>query len=102
MPDPTSSTLVIVLGSVTPPGRLHRAVAGAAERAAARHDGLATETFALAELTIAFADGRPPADLGDDTARVLDAVAAADAVLFATPIYRGSITGALKNLIHHI
>jgi FMN reductase len=98
----TSTSLVIVLGSVTPPGRLHRAIADASERAAARHDGLTVTTFDLAELTIAFADGRPPEDLGDDTARVLDAVAAADAVLFATPIYRGSITGSLKNLIDHI
>ena len=30
---------------------------------------------------------------------MLDAIAAADAVLLATPVYRGTFTGALKNLL---
>jgi FMN reductase len=101
MPDPDLS-LVIVLGSATPPGRLHRALATAAARATERHRALAVTTFDLAELTIPFADGRPPAEAGPDTARVVEAIAGADAAVLASPTYRGSLTGALKNLIDHL
>jgi FMN reductase len=98
----TSPRLLLLLGSVTPPGRLHRALATAAERAPGRHPGLVTETLDLAELSIAFADGRPPAALLDDTARVIEAIDHAPALLIATPIYRGSLTGALKNLLDQL
>jgi FMN reductase len=94
-----STSLTIVLGSVTPPGRLHTAIAAASTRASARHPGLAPQLLDLAELAIPFADGRPPEG---DTARVIEALTHADAVLFATPVYRGSLTGALKNLLDHV
>jgi FMN reductase len=100
-PSPSSPSLVAVLGSVTPPGRLHRAVGGAVERAAQRH-GATTRIIDLAEARIAFADGRPADQLGDDTADTIAALAGADAVLLATPVYRGSLTGALKNLLDHV
>ena len=86
--------LVAIIGSTTPPGRLRRAVAEALDRAT-----VPTSLIDLAEQRIAFADGRPPAELGDDTADVVAAIAEADAVLLATPTYRGSMTGALKNLL---
>jgi FMN reductase len=89
--------LLVLLGSVTPPGRLRSALVAAIERA--RADGeVHAELIDLADLRVSFADGRDAGELGDDTAAVLDAVAAADAVLFATPVYRGSMTGALKNV----
>jgi FMN reductase len=94
----TSTSLAVLLGSATPPGRLHRAVSLAVARARARHPDLRATTFDLATLSIPFADGRPPEG---DVASVVDALAGADAVLLATPIYRGSLTGALKNLIDH-
>ncbi|MBX5443336.1 MAG: NAD(P)H-dependent oxidoreductase [Solirubrobacteraceae bacterium] len=94
-------TLVTVLGSATPPGRLRTAVAGATERAAAQ-DGVEARLIDLAEHRIAPADGRPPEQLGDDTGAVIDALAAADAVVLATPVYRGSMTGVLKNLLDHV
>jgi FMN reductase len=94
------SGLVAVVGSATPPGRLRRAIAAALDRASAA--GAEVDLIDLAELTIAPADGRPPAELADDTAAVLEAIAAADAVLLATPVYRGSLTGVLKNLLDHV
>ncbi len=102
MPVPTGPEpeLLAVLGSVTPPGRLRGAVAGALERAATA--GRKTQLIDLADVSIAFADGRPPDALGDDTARVVEAIDRADAVLLATPVYRGSLTGALKNLLDHV
>jgi len=90
--------LVAVLGSATSPGRLHRALAEALDRAA---DG-EVELIDLGERRIAPADGRPPDALGDDTQATLAAIARADAVVLATPVYRGSFTGTLKNLLDHV
>jgi FMN reductase len=88
--------LLAVVGSVTPPGRLRRAVEDAVERV--RPSVGAAELIDLGERRISFADGRDPAGLGDDTGAVLEAVERADVVVFATPVYRGSMTGALKNV----
>jgi FMN reductase len=99
--DPDALQLTAVLGSATPPGRLRRAVAEAVDRMAAR-DGVAAELIDLGERRIAFADGRPPDALGDDTAAVIAALERADAVVLATPVYRGSFTGTLKNLLDHV
>lgn len=89
--------LLAVLGSVTPPGRLRGALEGALVRAGQAHE-IEPELIDLGERRLAFADGRDPEQLGGDTAAVVDAIAVADTVLFATPVYRGSMTGALKNL----
>lgn len=97
-----ASSLAVVLGSVTPPGRLHRTLADAVVGATDRHPGLTVTTLDLATLEIPFADGRPPAEAGPDVASTVAAIAAADAVVLATPTYRGSLTGALKNLLDHV
>jgi FMN reductase len=91
--------LVAILGSVTPPGRLRMALAGALERSRSDVESMLLD---LAELRIAFADGRPPEALDDDTAATVAAIGKADAVIVATPVYRGSLTGALKNLFDHL
>jgi FMN reductase len=96
-----SVELVAVLGSVTPPGRLRTALEQALARAQARSLVL-PHLLDLAELRIAFADGRPASELDDDTAATIDLLRKADAVLLATPVYRGSLTGALKNLLDHV
>jgi FMN reductase len=56
----------------------------------------------LGAVSIGPADGRPPDQRDDDTADVVEALAAAPAVVLATPIYRGSFTGTLKNLLDHV
>jgi FMN reductase len=66
-------------------------------RAASR--GAEVNLIDLGKLRLDFADGRPPDQHDDDSARVIETVAAADAVLLATPVYRGTFTGALKNLL---
>jgi FMN reductase len=86
-----SGDRVVVLGSVTPPGRLRRAL----EEVVARSGGDA-ELLDLAEHELPFAGrGGPDAD----AAGILDRIAAAEAIILATPVYRGSMTGALKNLL---
>jgi FMN reductase len=91
--------LVGVLGSVTPPGRLHAALDFALSTAAQGTPGVETALIDLGDHQIGFADGRPLEQLTDDTPALVRAVADADAVLFASPVYRGSYTGALKNFL---
>lgn len=87
--------LTAVLGSVTAPGRLHRAVTEALQRAT----GADVTLIDLADRHLPFADGRPLEQLGADAPATVEAIATADAVVLATPVYRGSLTGALKNLL---
>jgi FMN reductase len=90
-----ATSLVGVLGSVTPPGRLHAALGVALERA----QGAETTLLDLGAVRVSFADGRDAADYGDDTATVVSTISRADAVVLASPVYRGTYTGALKNLL---
>jgi FMN reductase len=96
---PNSATdvyLRVLLGSTTKPGRLHRALDGAIKRAGER--GTSADLLDLGALDLGFADGTPVDDLGDDTATI-EAISSAGALVVATPVYRGSLTGALKNLL---
>jgi FMN reductase len=95
-PDPHSPEIAVILGSVTPPGRLRWALAAAV----AARDG--AELSDLAEHRVAFADGSDPEALGDDTGLLVARIATADAVVLATPVYRGSLSGSLKNLLDHV
>jgi FMN reductase len=95
-PEAGQVDLRVVLGSTTSPGRLHSAVEGAIERSAAR--GTSADLLDLGARRIGFADGTPAEELGDDTATTIAAIDSAKALVFATPVYRGSMTGALKNL----
>lgn len=88
--------LVTVLGSVTAPGRLRRAMAEASERI--RPLASEAELIDLGECQVSFADGRAPSCLADDTGMLVEAIERAHVVAFATPVYRGSMTGALKNV----
>ena len=90
--------LLAVVGAVTPPGRLDAAVRFAADCAAALPD-VSAIVLSLGAHRISFADGRPLEGYADDTAQIVGAIEAADAVLLASPVYRASFTGALKNLL---
>jgi FMN reductase len=87
-----------VVGAVTPPGRLNAAIAAAVEMAGARPE-VSASLLNLADHRISFADGRPLDRFDDDTGKVVARATEADAVLLASPVYRGSITGALKNFL---
>jgi FMN reductase len=94
--------LQAIVGSVTPPGRLLSATRWLLDNTQKSHQGVDVQLVNLADQRIAFADGRPPEQYGDDTAALVESVRGADGVLVASPVYRGSITGALKNLLDHL
>jgi FMN reductase len=85
-----------LVGSVTPPGRLRRAVEEASDRIRPLVANI--ELVDLGEHRLSFADGREPSSFVDDTGAVVEAIERAHVVVFATPVYRGSMTGALKNV----
>jgi FMN reductase len=76
---------------------MHRALDGAIERAVAR--GTSADLLDLGTVRLGFADGTPVEDLGDDTAPMIEALESATALILATPVYRGSLSGSLKNLL---
>ena len=95
------ATLLAIHGTVTRPGRLHQAIQTALTGLEGA-DAPAVDTLHLGDYRISFADGRPLADYGDDTQAVVERVVAADMCLIATPVFRASFTGALKNLLDHV
>ena len=86
-----------VIGSVTPPGRFSSAINAAASRAAA--EGHQVNLLDLGAIRLDFADGRPPSEHEDDSGLAIETLRQAEAVLLCSPVYRGSYTGALKNLL---
>jgi FMN reductase len=94
--------LLAIVGSVTPPGRLLNATRWLLDSTSTSRKDIEVELINLADKKIAFADGRPPEQYNDDTAAIIASVRAADGMIFASPVYRGSFTGALKNLLDHI
>jgi FMN reductase len=58
-----------------------------------------TELIDLRDYDIEFCVGSPLGDYNDDTWNVVNKILAADFLVFGTPIYQASISGALKNLL---
>ncbi len=92
-------TLLGIHGSVTRPGRLYQALELALQAVGNGENSVTTSLLHLGDHRISFADGRPLPDFSDDTEAVVEQVMAADMYIIATPIFRASFTGALKNLL---
>lgn len=89
--------LLGINGSLTPASRTHEVVRLVLDQAAADPD-VEPELLDLRDYDIVFCDGRDPSAYTGDTRSVIDTIAAADAYVVGSPSYRGSYTGALKNL----
>lgn len=87
---------------MTPPGRSLLALRAALDAVRDFQPETHCVELNLADYRISFADGRPPDQYGDDTGRVVAQVENADAVLLFSPVYRGSLSGILKNLLDHL
>jgi MsuE subfamily FMN reductase len=93
-----SFKLLAINGSLTPPPSRTRVILDVALEGARAYDtSVETEVLELRDFALEFCDGRSPDDYNDDTRRALTLVEEADAYLVATPVYRASYTGALKN-----
>lgn len=72
-------------------------------RAARRYDPtVQIELIDLRDYDIEFVIGTPLAEYNEDTWNVVQKILSADFLVFGTPIYQASITGALKNLLDHL
>jgi FMN reductase len=97
--DPNVSTrLLAVSGSPRSHSKTLLALQTVVEHARATRPGVSAQVLAIADRDVQMCDGRDPAQYAGDTARVIDHVVGADALVFGTPIYRGTYTGLLKNL----
>lgn len=91
--------IVIVVGSPTPPGRLLAAVTWLVDEVEHERSDVSTTLLQLRDVGLSWADGRSLDQYGDATAQAVRRVIKADAVILATPIYRASYTGMLKNFL---
>jgi len=94
----TDRTLLGIVGSVSADSRTRTAVEVALDAAADEH-GVDTDVLHLAEYDLETADGRGIDNYAGDTAAALELIVEADAYVVGTPVYRGSYSGALKNLL---
>ncbi len=93
-----SFKLLAINGSLTPPPSRTRVVLDVALAGARAYDpGVETEVLELRDFALEFCDGRSLDKYNADTRRALALVEEADAYLVATPVYRATYTGALKN-----
>ena len=92
------ATLLGIHGSVTYPGRLYHALKYALHYVGDQDNSLTVDLMHLGDFKVSFADGRELADYQDDTQNVVGRILAADMFLIATPVFRATFTGALKNL----
>ena len=90
-------TLLGIVGSVSADSRTRTAVELVLE--ASDEYGVETELLHLADYDLATADGRGIDNYEGDTADALALIVEADAYVVGTPVYRGSYSGVLKNLL---
>lgn len=90
--------LVGISGSLSRHSKTETALRGALAHLSDEPD-VQTEAILLSELTLPFCDGRKTDAYTGDARTVIDKIVAADAIIFGSPIFRGSYTGAFKNLL---
>lgn len=93
-----STNLLGISGSLSKHSKTEIAVQKALDFARNQHPNVETGLVALSEYDLVFCDGRNPDDYVDDSRTVIDKIIEADALIVGSPIYRGTFTGALKNL----
>ena len=96
------TTILGISGSLTKGGSTRAVIDAALHAAKTRYLEITTDVVDLRDVTLSFCDGRPLNEYTDDTPQVVAKIQAADAYIIGTPIYRGSYTGSLKNLLDHV
>ncbi|MEX6702762.1 NADPH-dependent FMN reductase [Peribacillus frigoritolerans] len=62
------------------------------------HPEVEVELLDLRNYSVSLCNGRDLSSYSDDTKKVVDIVSSADFYIIGTPIFQGSLSGALKNL----
>lgn len=91
------SSLLVLSGSLSPEGRTDRVLGWAADafEAAWEPAGLAVDRVRACELELA--DGRTSDEYGSVTREAISSASRSVAMLVGSPMYRGAITGGVKN-----
>lgn len=87
-----------ISGSVSKSSKTLLSVQEALDAAKQSDPSAETELIHLGDYETVLCDGRDPASYTGDTRKVIDKIEEADAYIIGTPVYRGSLTGALKNV----
>jgi NAD(P)H-dependent FMN reductase len=95
-------SLLGISGSLTKGGSTRAVIDTALQVAKTRYPDITTDVLDLRDVALSFCDGRPLSEYLDDTPKAVARIQAADAYIIGTPIYRGSYTGSLKNLLDHV
>lgn len=89
--------IVGVSGNIGRPSKTRALVEAIVGRASARLDGRGV-IFDVSELAPAFGAATEIADLGPEARSALEQIIGADALVVASPVYKGSYTGLFKHL----
>ncbi|WP_299521719.1 NADPH-dependent FMN reductase [Winogradskyella sp.] len=90
--------LLGVSGGPTQSSKTLLAVKTSLNYAKAYDETVETEVVNVSEYNVQFCDARDPAKYEGDSKLLIDKIISADALIFGTPMYRGTYTGILKNL----
>lgn len=91
-------TIIGLSGNLDRPSKTRALVQTAVAIAASRFDA-AGSVFDLADFGPSLGTARRAEDLAPDARSALDAILAADALVVASPVYKGSYTGLFKHLV---
>lgn len=91
-------TILGISGSLSQHSKTELAIRKALEFTSELVESVTTDLISLSNENLAYCDGRNPDHYEGDTRIVLDAIADADAFIVGSPIYRGTYSGAFKNL----
>ncbi|QGH33010.1 NAD(P)H-dependent oxidoreductase [Gracilibacillus salitolerans] len=90
--------IAAIAGSLTPLSKTLLTVKEAVGHIRRHHDHVEVNLINLKEYQLDFCDGRDPSEYEGDSKKIIKEIVEADALIVGTPIYRGSIPGALKNV----
>jgi NAD(P)H-dependent FMN reductase len=94
--------MVCVVGSASKSQKTRQAVELVAAGARALDSNLDVRIIDLSAQRVSVMDGRPLDEYEDETPEVVASIESSDCVVLSTPIYRGTFSGALKNLLDHL